>query len=41
MIASIDMDKDRFGIEPICRTLCTTEGRFLTSRAYRRWPVAC
>lgn len=35
MIAYIDMYKDRFGVEPICRTLCATEGGFLTSRGYR------
>ena len=35
MIAYIDMYKDRFGVEPICRTLGATEGGFITSRGYR------
>ena len=35
MIAYIDMYKDRFGVEPICRTLGSTEGGFVTSRGYR------
>ena len=29
------MYKDRFGVEPICRTLGATEGGFITSRGYR------
>ena len=35
MIAYIDMYRDQFGVEPICRTLGATEGGFLTSRGYR------
>ena len=35
MIRFIDMYQDRFGVEPICRTLGATEGGFLTSRGYR------
>lgn len=35
MIAYIDMYKDRFGVEPICRTLGATECGFITSRGYR------
>lgn len=35
MIGFIDMYQDRFGVEPICRTLGATEGGFLTSRGYR------
>jgi len=35
MIAYIDMYRDQFGVELICRTLGATEGGFLTSRGYR------
>jgi putative transposase len=35
MIRYLDGFKDRFGVEPICRTLGATEGGFLTSRGYR------
>lgn len=35
MIAFIDEHRDRFGVEPICRTLRATECGFITSRAYR------
>lgn len=35
MIAYIDMYRDQFGVELICRTLAATEGGFLTSRGYR------
>jgi putative transposase len=35
MIRYIDLYRDSFGIEPICRTLCATEGGFITSRGYR------
>ncbi len=36
MIRFIDMHKDLFGIEPICRVLATTfTGGFITSRGYR------
>ncbi|MBS6618959.1 MAG: IS3 family transposase [Varibaculum cambriense] len=36
MIAYIDAYKDRFGVEPICRTLrASLEGGFITSRGYR------
>ena len=36
MIAYIDEYKDRFGVEPICRTLgASLEGGFITSRGYR------
>jgi putative transposase len=35
MIAYIDMYRDQFGVELICRTLAATDGGFLTSRGYR------
>jgi len=35
MIRYIDMYRDRFGVEPICRTVRTTEGGFITARGYR------
>lgn len=35
MIRYIDLHKDRFGVEPICRTLSATAGGFITSRGYR------
>lgn len=36
MIRFIDEHKDRFGVEPICRTLAAhLEGGFITSRGYR------
>lgn len=35
MIQYIDTYMDRFGVEPICRTLGATEGGFMTSRGYR------
>lgn len=35
MIAYIDMYRDQFGVELICRTLGVTEGGFITSRGYR------
>ena len=35
MIAYIDMHKDQFGVEVICRTLAATAGGFITSRGYR------
>lgn len=36
MIAYIDGYKDRFGVEPICRTLNGyLEGGFITARGYR------
>lgn len=35
MIAYIDMYRDQFGVELICRTLGATEGGVLTSRGYR------
>jgi putative transposase len=35
MIRYLDMFKDRFGVEFICRTLGATECGFLTSRGYR------
>ena len=35
MIRYIDMYRDRFGVERICRTLAATEGGFITSRGYR------
>ena len=35
MIAYIDMFRDRFGVEPICRVLGATERGFITSRGYR------
>ena len=35
MIAFIDMHRDQFGVEAICRTLSATECGFITSRGYR------
>ncbi len=35
MIAYIDLYRDQFGVELICRTLGATAGGFLTSRGYR------
>lgn len=35
MIAYIDMYRDQFGVELICRTLAAREGGFMTSRGYR------
>ena len=35
MIRYIDMFRDRFGVEPICRGLGATDRGFLTSRGYR------
>ena len=35
MIAFIDMYREYFGAEPICRTLGATECGFITSRGYR------
>ncbi|WP_375544711.1 IS3 family transposase, partial [Brevibacterium luteolum] len=35
MIAYIDMYRDQFGVELICRTLAAREGGFITSRGYR------
>lgn len=35
MIRFIDMFRDRFGVEAICRTLGATESGFLTDRGYR------
>lgn len=35
MISYIDMYRDRFGVEPICRVLKETECGFITSRGYR------
>lgn len=35
MITYIDLYRDRFGAWPVCRTLCSTEGGFITSRGYR------
>src|SRR5699024_2992093 len=35
MIAYIDMFKDRFGVESICRVLGATDRGFITSRGYR------
>lgn len=35
MIAYIDLYRDQFGVELICRTLAATEGGFITSRGYR------
>lgn len=35
MIAFIDMHRDQFGVELICRTLGATECGFITSRGYR------
>lgn len=35
MIKYINLYRNRFGVEPICRTLGKTEGGFITSRGYR------
>lgn len=35
MIAFIDLYRDQFGVELICRTLAAAEGGFITSRGYR------
>lgn len=35
MIRYVDMFRDRFGVEAICRTLAATERGFLTARGYR------
>ena len=35
MIRYIDMFRDRFGVEPICRVLGATDRGFITSRGYR------
>src|SRR5699024_12876941 len=35
MIAYIDMFRDRFGVESICRVLGATDRGFITSRGYR------
>ncbi|HIY64729.1 MAG TPA: IS3 family transposase [Candidatus Agrococcus pullicola] len=35
MIAYIDLYRDQFGVELICRTLAATDGGFITSRGYR------
>lgn len=35
MIAYVDMYRDQFGVESICRTLAAAEGGFLTARGYR------
>lgn len=35
MIAYVDMYRDQFGVELICRTLAAREGGFMTSRGYR------
>ncbi|GAB2889308.1 hypothetical protein GCM10027027_00320 [Neomicrococcus lactis] len=35
MIRFIDMYRDRFGVEAICRTLGATECGFISSRGYR------
>ena len=35
MIAYIDMFRDRFGVESICRVVGVTDGGFITSRGYR------
>ena len=35
MIAFIDMHREQFGVEAICRTLRATECGFITSRGYR------
>src|SRR5690606_36821450 len=34
MIAFIDMHREKFGVEAICRTIGATECGFITSRAY-------
>ena len=35
MIAFIDMHREKFGVEAICRILGATECGFITSRGYR------
>lgn len=35
MIRFIDEQRNRFGVEPICRVLGATEGGFISSRGYR------
>ena len=35
MIAFIDMNREKFGVEAICRILGATECGFITSRGYR------
>ena len=35
MIRYIDMFRDRFGVESICRVLGATDRGFMTSRGYR------
>lgn len=35
MIAFIDMHREQFGVEAICRILGATECGFITSRGYR------
>ena len=35
MIRFIDMNRDDFGVEAICRVMRETECGFITSRAYR------
>lgn len=35
MIAFIDMHREKFGVEAICRILAATECGFITSRGYR------
>ena len=35
MIAFIDVMKDRFGVELVCRTIRAAEVRFVTARGYR------
>ncbi|MFM9375999.1 IS3 family transposase [Gordonia sp. VNK21] len=35
MIAFVDMHREKFGVEAICRILSTTECGFITSRGYR------
>lgn len=35
MIRYVDMFRDRFGVEAICRTLGATASGFLTARGYR------
>lgn len=35
MIRFIDMNRDRFGVEPICLVLRQTEYGFITARGYR------
>ena len=37
MIAFIDMHREQFGVEAICRILGGTECGFITSRGYRAW----